>query len=404
MTHAQVVPSLQVGPPEPESPEDFSFVLGGPSYQLFLRLHMLRGGMELLVRRIIFLAALAWLPLSLLAILDRRAWGGVQVPFFKDTLVHVRFLVSLPLLVFAEYLVHHRLQPVIREFLKRGIIRPEQRARFDAIIASSKRLRNSVVAEVLLLVFVLTVGHLLWEKRIALHAPTWYGDPDGDGVHLTRAGWYFAFISMPVFQFLLIRWYFRIVIWCQFLFRVSRLDLRLIPTHPDRSGGIGFLEGSANALAPILIAQSALLAGLIADRIFHGGGTLKMFRWEIVGMTVVLLVVALSPLVVFAPNLLAARRIGLRDYGRLATDYVLDFDRKWVRGEAGNDALLGSADIQSLADLGNSFGLIRDMRVLPFGKQTIVRLAVAVLIPLAPLVLTIMPVDELLERFLKAMV
>ena len=73
-----------------------------------------------------------------------------------------------------------------------------------------------------------------------------------------------------------------------------------------------------------------------------------------------MLCLVFGPLLVFAPQLAQAKRTGLREYGTLAERYVREFDAKWLRGGApAGEPLVGSADIQSLADLGNSFEVVR---------------------------------------------
>ena len=115
-----------------------------------------------------------------------------------------------------------------------------------------------------------------------------------------------------------------------------------------------------------------------------------------------LALVSLGPICVFAPRLAQARLAGLRRYGALASAYVLDFDRKWIgHRPPDGEALLGSADIQSLADLANSFEVVRSVSIFPFGKQTLLQLAVIVALPILPLTLTMFPLDELLGRILK---
>ena len=109
----------------------------------------------------------------------------------------------------------------------------------------------------------------------------------------------------------------------------------------------------------------------------------------------------LGPLLVFAPQLAAAKRVGLREYGTLAERYVREFDTKWLRGGAlADEPLVGSGDIQSLADLSNSFEVVRSMRIAPFTKETILQLATATIAPVVPLLLTMMPFEELLRRLL----
>jgi len=178
-------------------------------------------------------------------------------------------------------------------------------------------------------------------------------------------------------------------------------ELSLIPTHPDHLGGLGFLSRTVYAFAPLALAHGALLAGWLANRIFYLGAGLLAFKVEIAAMGVFLLVLALGPLLVFAPQLAQAKRNGLREYGTLAERYVREFDAKWLRGGApADEALVGSADIQSLADLANSHELVRTMYITPVTKEMVIQVVVATLLPVLPLALTMMPLEELLKRLI----
>jgi hypothetical protein len=175
-----------------------------------------------------------------------------------------------------------------------------------------------------------------------------------------------------------------------------------VPTHPDRCGGLGFLSQIGHAFAPLLLAQGALLAGMISSRIFFAGASLPQFKLDLIGLVAVKVFAVLGPLLVFGPQLEAAKRAGLREYGTLAQRYVRAFDQKWLRGGApADEPLIGSADIQSLADLCNSYEVIKGMRFVPFTLQTVVQLAVVTLLPVLPLTLTMISLDELLGRLLK---
>ena len=384
-----------------QDPEDFSLVLGGPLFQLMRRAHLTDDALALQRRRLIVIALGAWLPLLLLAAIDGQLLGGgVAVPFLFDVEVHVRFLLVVPLLVAAELVVHQRMRLLGKVFRDRELIPPGAEARFDAAVASAYRLRNSVSAEVLLIALVYVVGIMfVWRHYMALDTSTWYATAAVDGSRLTPAGMWYGFVSLPVFQFLLLRWYFRLFIWTRLLWQVSRIDLQLVPTHPDRVGGLGFVSAMSHAFIPLLMAHGALFAGNLANRIFHLGATLPQYRLEILLLVVVLLMLFLGPIAVFAPQLARTKRTGLREYGTLAQRYVREFDAKWLRGGApADERLMGSADIQSLADLGNSFEVVRSMRVIPVTRDAILQLTIATLAPIAPLLLTIMPLEELLKK------
>jgi hypothetical protein len=335
-------------------PEDFSLVLGGPLFQLLRRSHLSGDALELLRQRILVLSLLAWLPLLVLSVVEGQALGGsVAVPFLLDVEANVRFLVALPLLIVSELVVHQRMRFVVQQFLERDLIPESGLTRFEFAIASAFRLRNSVLAELLLIAFVYLVGVMLfWRQYLALATATWYAMPTAEGLQLSLAGKWYAYVSLPLYQFLLVRWYYRIFIWTRFLWQASRIDLILIPTHPDRVGGLGFLANTVYAFTPLAVAHGAMLAGPLANRIFYLGAALPEFKLEIAVLVVFLVCVVLGPLLVFAPQLAEAKRMGNREYGTLAQRYVREFDAKWLRGGApADETLVGSGDIQSLADL-----------------------------------------------------
>jgi hypothetical protein len=385
----------------PDTTQDFSLVLGGPLFQLLCRTHLSGNTLELWRQRILFITFIAWLPLLVLSALEGQALGGrVAVPFLLDLEVHVKFLLVTPLLIAAELVVHQRIRLVVPQFLERNLIPKSAMPRFDAAIASAFRLRNSVLAEVLLIAFVYGVGVLIiWRHYTTLDTATWYATPSVEGSKLWLAGLWYGYVSLPLFQFLLLRWYYRIFIWIRFLWQVSRIELSLIPTHPDRVGGLGFLPNAVFAFMPLAVAHGALLAGLIANRIFYLGAALPEFKVEIAVLAVFVLCLVLGPLLVFAPQLAQAKRVGNREYGALAERYVREFDAKWLRGGApGDEPLVGSGDIQSLADLANSFEVVRTMQIAPITRDSLIRLVAATLAPIVPLLLTMMPLEELLKK------
>jgi hypothetical protein len=384
-------------------PQDFSLVLGGPLFQLLRRVHLSDDALALTRVRILVMSLLAWLPLLVLAWLDGEALGGrATVPFLLDADVHVRFLVAMPLLIAAEIVVHQRMRWVVRVFLDRELIPEAGKPRFEAAVAGAVRLRNSVLAEVLLIGLVYGVGILIvWRHYTALDATTWYATPSPAGPQSSLAGVWYGYVSLPLFQFLLVRWYFRLAIWIRFLWQVSRIELSLVPTHPDRVGGLGFLSGTAYAFSLLAVAHGAILSGQLANRIFFLGEALTDYKAQILVIVLFPIVLVLSPLLVFAGQLALAKQRGLREYGTLAERYVREFDTKWLRGGArSNEPFVGSGDIQSLADLGNSFEVVRTMRLAPLTKEMALQLAMFTLAPIAPLALTMMPLEQLVQALL----
>lgn len=386
-----------------EQQHDFSLVLGGPIFQLFRRTHLEGDHLELLRRRIVIITLFVWLPLLMLSVFTSPTGGTGRLSFLRDVEVHARFLVALPVLIGAELLVHLRIRPVVRRFVERRIVKPQDLPLFETAIESAVRLRNSIPVESGLLLLVYTFGLWVWNSRVGLNTSTWYANPGGRW-NLTPAGFWYVFVSIPIVQFFLLRWYLRLFIWFRFLWQVSRMDLHLIPTHPDRCAGLAFLGKSSYAFGPVLFAQGAMLAGLLASRVLYRGESLMSFKLQIAGFIAFFVLALLVPLLMFTPRMAQARRKGLADYGLLAQRYVESFEKKWVLGNPSTSGeLLGAADIQSLADLGNSYGLVRDMRPVPFGLDDVTRLAAATAAPIVPLLLTIFSPEELLMRIIKVL-
>ena len=354
-------------------------------------------------RRVGVFALITWLPLLLLSLIGGHALGGgIKIPFLYDIETHVRFLIALPILIAAERIVHSRIRPVVNRFVERKIIVIEDLPRFRAAIDSARRIRNSPLVETGLLILVYTLGVWVWKSRIATGMESWYATSDGSQSHLTPAGDWYVFVSVPISHFVLLRWYMRFFIWFQFLWRVSRLNLRIFATHPDRAGGLGFLGNSSYTFGLILFAQGSLLAAVIATRVLYEGKDLMSFRIEAGGLIVFLMLLILCPLLVFTPNLKRAKRRGLRDYGLLSNRYVEEFDKKWIEGsDSSEERLLGTGDIQSLADIANSYAIVQQMRPVPFGLKDGARLVAVTAAPLLPLALTVFSVEELFNRLIK---
>jgi hypothetical protein len=382
---------------------DFSLVLGGPLYQLFLRAKLARPPLELLRRRILVLVAITFLPPALLSALTGRFASG-PVPFLFD-LTNLQFITTLPLLIWAEVFIHYRLRLLVPEFVGRDLVAVEDRSRFGDMIARALGLRNSLIAELALLLVAFAGGHWLWRTYASLRVATWYMVPVDGAARLTVPGYWLAFVSLPISRFILLRWYFRLLIWYVFLWRVSRLRLRLNPLHADRAGGLGFLGNAETSFGPVLVAQSIFFATLLGNQIWHTGARLTDFRYEVVALVAVLVVLVLFPLAFFAWQMNEARLRGTREYGRLASRYTKAFGEKWfAAGDGHGEPLLGTGDIQSLSDLANSYEVVRTMRLVPFDKTTMARLVILIASPLLPLTLTMVPLDKMVKALIRVFV
>ena len=386
--------------------ENFSIVDGGPFDALMGRIGFVPFDGKGIMKEAVAIGLLTWLPLLLLTYLQGHLFSGaIKVPFFTDIVVHVRLLVAVPLLIAAVLIIRPRLSKVVEHFLTAGIVREEDSTKFDVAVSGLIRLRDSTLAEVILLVLSYCTLYFLGIKTTISHdISAWYAVVTEQGWHITLAGWYYFLISAPISLFLLWRWTWRFLIWAYFLWRVSKLDLHLSPVHPDNAGGLGFLGMANTHFAPILVAQNIVLSSMFAHKVFFEGASVLQFRNTIIGIIVIYSVFPFLPLLVFSGKMLKVKRAANFEYGALAKKYVDLFHNKWVHGKnPQGDELLGSADIQSLADLANSYSVMKQMRTTPFDRKNLIQMAVPVTVPFLPLALTVMPLEDIIKQILKAL-
>jgi hypothetical protein len=212
-------------------------------------------------------------------------------------------------------------------------------------------------------------------------------------------------LSLALFRFLMFRWLWRLGLWWYFLWRVGRLDLDLVPTHPDGAAGLGYLEVVHAHFTPLILALSAVSSAMVADGIATGVTTIEGMSPSIAWILILDAVLFVGPLFLFTPKLWACRRKGLRDYMELASHYVTGFDRKWLNpGAPPEEGLLGAADIQSLADLSVSISVVRGMRWAPVSLRLFAALAASATLPVLPLLLLHYPAGDLLKRLITSLV
>ena len=366
---------------------------GGPGDVLLRRLRLAPLA-ERARRAALVLAAITWIPLLVLSAIGNVALGGVRVPFLHDVGAHVRFLVAVPLLVLAEIPIGRRVRQVTALFVEAGLVRKEQHPRFVEIIDRTLALRDSRVGGWLVLAaaYVASYGVL----ATALQAGSTWHAPSADGGTMPAALWY-AFVSLPLFQFLLFRWVYRMGLWTRLLRQLSTLDLQLTPAHPDGAGGLAFLGKACVPFGLLLFALSAVLSGAMATRILFEGASLNDVGRTYAALVVLELVVFAGPLLTFAPVLARVRRRGLHEYGALASRYTQLFDRKWVTASGAPEELLGTGDIQSLADLGSSYERVKKMHLVPIDLRAFIAMTIPAVIPALPLAATVIPVSDILK-------
>jgi hypothetical protein len=347
--------------------------------------------------RVIFLIVVTWVPILLLSLASKHAFKGVvDVPLLQDPSSYGRFLFVLPLLELAEIVVALSLAVQSRQFVDSDIVPESERAHFYRAMEKAIRLRSSGLAETTIAVLAFVVS-ITARMTIRLYdQSTWVHD----GKSITPAGWWYTAVSLPILLFFLLRWVYVYGLWSWFLFRVSKLELELTPTHPDHAGGLGFIGWGLVCFSSVLTAVSAVFSAGFAYEIIHRNQSLDSLKYHVIVFVVLALAVLYAPLVVFSGKLSRCRFRGLLDYSSLVLRHDRAFDKKWIENPsaATNETLLGSSDIQSAADIATVYEHVYEMRLVPFDAKAFAVVMVSVLLPMIPLIATVVPLNEIFAK------
>ncbi len=388
-------------------PEQFAIFEDGPFLRRLQRVPLLRRALDTAAHRAALIVAITWLPLLLLSLYEGHAAGGAAIPFLLDYQTHLRLLVTVPLCVIGADQAHVVITAALKQFIVRDIVHPAEHVKFAGILRDASHWNRSIAVRLGLVVLLVVVGPGLWRYQMAIRdVSAWYGYHSAASLTQTLAGRWFMWVANPTMQYVELLWVLRMLVYTLMLGRISALDLHLIATHPDRAGGVAFLATSTYAFRAFVFGQGAWMAGVLANRVLHDHRMLPSFRMDIAVAALLVTGLILGPLCVFTPKLLRVKRRGYAEYGTVANGYVRDFEDAWVFGRAvrAGRKLLGTSDIQSLADLANAYDIVNRMRPVPFSGRSAVAIAVAFLLPMAPLLLTMFRAEELLDTAIRSFV
>jgi len=347
------------------------------------------------VRLGLALGVIPWLILMGLALIE----GAGQQVFSPSVIgVHARLLLAIPLFFLCESLLAPRLDMFVRTIVRSEVVPPHAQPALEAEIVRINRWKESWVPDAasLLAAVVLSV----FASQLHIAGTTAAYDPSRAATEMMLAGQWYLIVCLTLFRFLMIRWLWRLGLWCLFLWRVSRLDLQLMPTHPDGTAGLGYLEVVHAHFTPLILALSVVQAAMLAEELSSGLASFEHIYPAFALVLVVVAVLFLGPLFILTPRLWASRVKGLSDYMVFGSSYVNGFNSKWLgKGDPDREPLLGTADLQSLADLGNSISVVRDMRVVPISLFLVKDYVLIALLPFLPLLLFKYPVADLAEKF-----
>jgi hypothetical protein len=374
-----------------ESIEAFS-LRGGPLQRVVHRLGLALGQRDGLGLGLALAAAL-WAVLMTLAVLEGKTSRLLSLDMIGG---HVRIGVVIPLLFSCDRTLDARIRAFLGEIVHTGVIPVSEYGELERVLLRIRGWKDGALADFVCLLSAVLM--LLYGNQLHLPGSTSIYDPRQASASLT-AQWYW-FGCLTLYRVLMLRWVWRIGLSWYLLLRLAKLRLRLFAPHPDRMGGLGNIELVQANLLPLVFALSAVQSAALAEGIARGSASFEASYPTVLLTLVVGCTLLLTPLFFFMAQFWSCRVNGLDEYSQLATRYVRDFEDKWVRGSS-TEPLLGTSDLQSLADLGNSVRVVQELQWVPIPLTLLKRIVIAGLVPFAPLILLEYPVAEIAKDFFK---
>jgi hypothetical protein len=303
--------------------------------------------------------------------------------FLEDFTTHARLILVIPLLIFSEHSVDTRIQELTAQFFKSGILGENDLPAYDRLKKKVKILSDATIADWVMLFIVIANIVIRWMRNVQ-HSSIWLVNPDAQGGHISWAGSWFVFFSLPILQYILLRWIWRWIIWVIYFTKISRMPLQLTPSHPDKAGGIGFLGIPPAPFLSVTLAMSILFSTTVAAKVFWFHDRLPVYYPVMIGFAILSIVINVLPLIVYMKPLSIQRRKGIFDYSMMIQNHHREFEKKWL-GKTDVSGLLGSQDASSTTDLNSTFDAVLSMRLVPFNLKTMLSSIVIAVLPMLPL-------------------
>jgi len=381
-----------------DNEDDVSLFRGGLVYRAQVLAHLIDTERWNVSRRVVIVLVFTWLPLVIItALFDRDQLFSL----LTDYQVYSRVAIAIPVLLIGQLVMEDRFSVVARHVRKAQLLSDDELRKLKDVLARIRRLRDSPLSELIILALIFVDLALVWKSRVA-SAPAWAVYQNGGVPQLRLAGWYYGSVVAPIYQLLLVLCLWKWLLWSFFLFRLSRMNLELVATHPDGHGGLGFLGLSPIGFVPVAAALSTVIGASWSSAIRDQGARLANFKFPAIILIVLMFLIALAPLALFVRKLDVLRRTAMLEYAVLAQRQANYLHGKWFSPAAPEETQLTVSEVSALADFALSYQNIRRLRPFPADKGTLISLALAVIAPLFPAVLAEFPLSVIVKGLLQA--
>ena len=377
----------------------FSIITGGPFHRFMLAARLISPEGFSPLRPALVVAGITWIPLMTIGLVQRLIVGKMD-PILADFSVHARLLIAIPCIFLADLMLDAHCVLALGRFVRDDLAEERDEHAMRRIIERARRLRDSVVPEAIILLIAFGADLLM---LLHVFSPSVLFDTSWTQHRHSAVQLWYAVLILPAFQFLVGRWFWHWAIWTRVLFDISRLRLRLVPTHPDYAGGIALLSKPIDAFAVFTLGASSVVAGAWYTQVMLGRAQARSFAPKLLLLVCLAELVAFGPLLVFYGHMRRARLRGNVQYSALATRMNRAFHERWILAGEPARFLLDRPDVSALTDLMSAYERMRQMRRVPFDRDAAISVLAATLGPMLPVATTEIPLADLAKHLAKAL-
>ena len=386
-------------------PKSFSIFEGGPVYRVLMKMRLEKKQKMLALVSIV----ITWVPLLIITIFEGTFNSGIKLPFLQDVAMHVRLLVALPMLLLIRLFIEAKVAVVVKYLSDTLVSAEDKKNIFPKILRRGKRLTNSVWAEIIMLglVIVITISPIKGGMMSGLqHETDLWMFAGNEGSHaLSMAGKWSIYISIPVFQFILLWWLWRYFVWVLLLFRISRMKLNLEPTHPDLTGGLGILLLAQKYFILFFLAVCTVASGVLMARLISHQDTFNGICIEAIGYIILCLLLVLVPMLFFTGKLMRLKHAGLLQLSKLGFSLSDKFEKEWINDNAIEKKLTETlASTSTVQDYSTIFRSVAEIRIVPLTVKEVLTMVFLLFIPYIPILFIHFSIVELLQKLFSLLV
>ena len=368
-----------------------------------LNLDMHRWGLVLIV------LCIAWLPLVIITAIDGTLVGGIGLPFLKDFAIQGRLLIGIPMLILIKTVVYGRI-PEVLKYVSEVLIFPEDRERFmSGAMRKAKKSTDSRLSEIIFLLGV--VGFALSPADITSlfitnnETGSWLVSVEEGKQVMSHARNWTQYISIPIFQFLLLRWIWRYIVWITLLFRISNMNLNLKPTHPDGSGGVGIIFLAQRNFHLFFVVCGMVISSVMINLFIHKAATFETLKLEILGYIILAVFLILFPMLFFTRKLVKTKYKGQLELSKAGTHLSKKYEEEWINPMGAEKRLAeGTVDPSIQVDYSGVYEMLQGLRIIPIHFSDIIIMVISLFIPFIPIFFIQFSIVELLQKIMNLLV